>query len=65
MMKPYSTKRWKAVPPEFEQFFIREGWNRSNHAFGKRETLRYVRELGSERLALCRKAQVRKTRGQG
>lgn len=55
MPKPYSTKRWKPVPVDFEAFFIANGWTRSNVAFGKRETLRYVTALGRSRLSAARR----------
>lgn len=56
---PYSTKRWKPVPVDFEAFFIAKGWTRSNLAFGKRETLRYVTALGRARLAEARRQYKR------
>lgn len=54
MPRPYSTKRPKPIPAEFEQFFIANGWTRCNNVFGKRETLRYVTALGVERLSAAR-----------
>lgn len=51
MLRPYSTKRWKPVPPEFREFFVKHGWTRTEHAFGKNETKRYVTALG--RAAIC------------
>lgn len=51
MLRPYSTKRVSRVPTEFRQFFIENGWTRSDNTFGKRETQRYVTALG--RIQLC------------
>jgi hypothetical protein len=53
MAKPYSTKRPKPIPVEFQSYFLAHGWTRCNVAFGKRETLRYATALGlSRRLAV-------------
>lgn len=56
MPRPYSTKRPKPIPAEFEAFFIAHGWARCNHVFGKRETLRYVTTLGIDRRSAQRSA---------
>ncbi|MBB5709323.1 hypothetical protein [Sphingomonas xinjiangensis] len=60
MLKPYSTKRPRPVPPEFEQNFIAGGWARVNQMYGKNPALRYFRVSGPERLSLMRKAHVRR-----
>lgn len=62
MAKPYSTKRPKRIPADFEPFFIANGWTRSNIAFGKRETLRYVTLLGRTRLSAARREHQREAR---
>lgn len=65
MLKPYSTKRPRPIPPEFEEFFIRGGWSKVNQAFGKRPAVRYFTALGPERLSVARLAAVRKARAVG
>jgi hypothetical protein len=62
MLKPYSTKRPRPIPVEFEQNFIEGGWSRVNHMFGKNPAVRYFTALGSERLRIARLAAVRKQR---
>lgn len=61
MLKPYSTKRPRPIPPEFEEFFIRGGWSKVNQAFGKRPSVRYFTALGgTERFGVEREAERRK-----
>ncbi len=62
MAKPYSTKRPRRIPSDFERFFVENGWTRSNIAFGKRETLRYVTVLGRTRLSQLRREYQREAR---
>lgn len=58
--KPYSTKRAKPIPAEFERNFILGGWARVNQMYGKRPALRYFTVIGGDRLSLMRKAHIRR-----
>jgi hypothetical protein len=62
MLKPYSTKLARPIPPEFEPSFIAGGWAKVNQMFGKRPAVRYFTALGPERLSIARLAAVRKAR---
>ena len=62
MLKPYSTKLVRPIPPEFEDFFVRGGWAKVNQAFGKRPALRYYTALGPDRLSLARECERRRQR---
>jgi hypothetical protein len=53
MLKPYSTKRPRPIPVEFEPNFIEGGWSRVNHMFGKNPAVRYFTALGVGTAADC------------
>lgn len=59
-LRPYSTKRVRPIPPEFEENFVDGGWPRVNHMYGKRPALRYFHAVGAERLAFLRQIAFRK-----
>lgn len=58
MLKPYSTKRPRPVPPEFEPTFVAHGWCRVNQMFGKRASVRFFAALGPARLRAARDAHL-------
>jgi len=65
VIKPFSTKLGRPIPPEFEPSFITGGWSLVNQMFGKRASLRFYTVSGPERLRLLRLAAVRKQRAKG
>lgn len=58
MLKAYSTKRTRPIPPEFEPAFIAGGWAKVNHMFGKRPSVRWFTALGPARLRAARIAHL-------
>mgnify|MGYP004535177185 CR=1 FL=1 len=60
MLKPYSTKRPKPVPAEFEPNFVAGGWARVNQMYGKRPAVRYFQQSGPDRLRSARLAAAGK-----
>lgn len=64
MPKPYSTKRPRPVPAEFEQNFIDGGWRRVNLMYGKKPAWRYFTALGGEVLS-AKREQFKAEKRQG
>lgn len=56
--KAQSSKVAQPVPVEFRQLFVRHGWERVNHLFGKRASVRYFTVLGGDRLRAERAAYL-------
>jgi len=56
--KALSTKVAQPVPVEFRQVFVEQGWERVNHLFGKRASVRYFTVLGADRLRAERDAYL-------
>jgi hypothetical protein len=54
--KAQSSKVAQPVPVEFRQLFVQHGWERVNHLFGKRASVRYFTVLGGDRLRAERDA---------
>jgi len=54
--KAHSSKVAQPVPVEFRQLFVQHGWERVNHLFGKRASVRYFTVLGGDRLRAERDA---------
>ena len=57
-----STKVAQPVPVEFRQVFVEQGWERVNHLFGKRASVRYFTVLGPDCLRAERNAYLNKRR---
>lgn len=57
-LKPFSTRRLRTPPPEFEKIFIEFGWPKVNHMYGKRAAYRFYLALGAERLKAARKKYI-------
>ena len=57
-LKARSTKVAQPVPVEFRQLFVQYGWERVNHLFGKRASVRYFTVLGGDRLRAERNAHL-------
>lgn len=57
-----STKVAQPVPVEFRQVFVEQGWERVNHLFGKRASVRYFTVLGPDCLRAERNAYLDKRR---
>jgi hypothetical protein len=53
-LKPYSTRTMLPPAPEFERFFIEEGWSKVNRLYGKRCANRWYIMLGAGRLKAAR-----------
>lgn len=62
--RPYSTRRARPIPPEFEETFVRQGWCKVNHLWGKRAAVRYFTALGSQRLRAARDAYLETERAE-
>lgn len=58
--KALSTKVAQPVPIEFRQVFVEQGWERVNHLFGKRASVRYFTLLGPDCLRAERNAYLDK-----
>lgn len=58
LLKSQSTKVAQPVPVEFRQIFVQHGWDRVNHLFGKRASVRYFTVLGADRLRTERGAYL-------
>lgn len=56
--KAQSSKVAQPVPVEFREIFVHHGWDRVNHLFGKRASVRYFTALGGERLRAERDAYL-------
>lgn len=56
--KAQSSKVAQPVPVEFRQIFVQHGWDRVNHLFGKRASVRYFTVLGADRLRAERDAYL-------
>lgn len=63
--KAQSTKLAQPVPVEFQQIFVQHGWDRVNHLFGKRASVRFFTVLGADRLRDERHAYLSERRGGG
>lgn len=48
--KAPSSKVAQPVPVEFRQIFVEHGWDRVNHLFGKRASVRFFTVVGGDRL---------------
>ena len=58
MRRPYSTKRSKPAPAEFDQVFVEHGWAKCNLVFGKNPSVRWFSERGPARLRAMRDAYL-------
>lgn len=56
--KAQSSKVAQPVPVEFRQIFVQHGWDRVNHLFGKRASVRYFTVLGADSLRAERDAYL-------
>jgi hypothetical protein len=56
--KAQSSKIAQPVPFEFRQLFVQHGWERVNHLFGKRASVRYFTVLGADSLRAERDAYL-------
>jgi hypothetical protein len=61
MLKPYSTKRPRPIPVEYEREFINHGHDHCKRMFGKRAAQRYFVALGPARLRAARVALLKGT----
>lgn len=58
MPRPLSTKVIRKPAAEFEQIFIKHGWEKVGRMFGKRCSNRWFILLGAERLRAARDAYL-------
>ena len=65
LRKALSSKVAQPVPVEFRDLFVRHGWDRVNHLFGKRASVRYFTVLGGDRLRSERRAYLDGIRSNG